>query len=262
MALKKIVFLFLLIAFFSTIPAMALEVPDRPEGRITDRTGTLNPREIAVLDQKLEAFEKETTNQIAVLLIPSLQGDSLEDFSIRLAEKWKIGQKGRNNGAILLIVKNEKKLRIEVGYGLEGPLPDALAGSIIRNEIGPRFKEGRFYAGIEAGLNAIMAATKGEYRPVKKNPRSSQGTASLGSSLADSRLRLLYGNKRPGKKTALSFRRFGRLDDGRGILGRRRLLWRLGRGVLRRGRRLRRRRRQRRLVKKIFTAERAENAEK
>jgi uncharacterized protein len=154
---------------------LALDVPERPDGRITDRTGTLNPREIAVLEQKLGAFEKETTNQIAVLLIPSLQGDSLEDFSIRLAEKWKIGQKGRNNGAILLVVKNERKIRIEVGYGLEGALPDALAGTIIRNEIGPRFKEGRFYAGIEAGLNAIMAATKGEYRAAKKNSRGSQG---------------------------------------------------------------------------------------
>jgi uncharacterized protein len=175
MAKQKIVSLFVLLALFATIPAVALEVPDRPDGRITDRTGTLSPREVAVLDQKLEAFEKETTNQIAVLLIPSLQEEILEDFSIRLGEKWKIGQKGRNNGAILLIVKNERKIRIEVGYGLEGALPDALAGSIIRNEIGPRFKEGRFYTGIEAGLNAIIAATKGEYRPVKKNPRSSQG---------------------------------------------------------------------------------------
>jgi uncharacterized protein len=164
-----------LIILFSTIPAAALEAPPRPDGRITDRTGTLGPREIAALENKLETFEKETTNQIAVLLIPSLEEDSLEDFSIRLAEKWKIGQKGRNNGAILLIVKNDRKLRIEVGYGLEGALPDALAGSIIRNEISPRFKEGRFYAGIDAGLTAIMAATKGEYRSVKKNPQRSQG---------------------------------------------------------------------------------------
>jgi uncharacterized protein len=156
----------------------------------------LTPREVAVLGQKLEAFEKETTNQIAVLLIPSLQGDSLEDFSIRLAEKWKIGQKGRNNGAILLIVKNERKLRIEVGYGLEGALPDALSGSIIRNEIGPQFEEGRFYAGIEAGLNAIMAATK-EYRPVKKF--GVQGLP-LWFLSADSRLRLFMVMSAIGRK--------------------------------------------------------------
>ena len=173
----KIAFLVVLLALAisSAFSAAALEVPPRPEGRITDRTGTLNPREIAALEQKLEAFERETTNQIAVLLIPALEGDSLEDFSIRLAEKWKIGQKGRNNGAILLIVKNERKLRLEVGYGLEGALPDALAGSIIRNEISPKFKEGQFYVGIDAGIKAIMAATKGEYRPAKKNPQGSQG---------------------------------------------------------------------------------------
>jgi uncharacterized protein len=175
MTKPKIVILAVLLAISSTFSAAALEIPARPEGRITDRTGTLNPQEIAALDRKLAAFENETTNQIAVLLIPSLEGGSLEDFSIRLAEKWKIGQKGRNNGAILLIVKNERKIRIEVGYGLEGALPDALAGTIIRNEIAPRFKEGQFYSGIDAGLMAIMAATKGEYRPVKKKPHSSQG---------------------------------------------------------------------------------------
>jgi uncharacterized protein len=121
-----------------------------------------------VLERKLAAFERETSNQIAVLLIPSLEGDSLEDFSIRLAEKWKIGQQGRNNGVILLVVKNDRKLRIEVGYGLEGALPDALAGTIIRNEIASRFREGQFYQGIEAGINSIIAATKGEY---KASPR-------------------------------------------------------------------------------------------
>jgi len=157
-------------AFLSCLPALALVVPDRPSGRVTDRTGTLTRDQILRLEQKLAAFERETTNQIAVLLIPSLEGDSLEDFSIRLAEKWKIGQQGRNNGVILLIVKNDRKLRIEVGYGLEGALPDALAGTIMRNEISPRFREGQFYQGIDAGVNAVIAATKGEYKasPKKK----------------------------------------------------------------------------------------------
>ena len=157
-----------LIFLLLCVPGFALEVPERPDGRVTDKTGTLSGGEIAALEQKLATFERETTNQIAVLLIPSLAGDSLEDYSIRLAEKWKIGQKGKNNGAILLVVKNDRKLRIEVGYGLEGALPDALAGSIIRNEIAPRFKEGQFYGGIDAGVTAIMAATKGEYKAPKR----------------------------------------------------------------------------------------------
>lgn len=142
----------------------ALEVPEKPAGWVTDLTGTLARDEIMALNRKLAAFEKETTNQIAVLIIPSLEGDSLEDFSMRLAEKWKVGQKGKNNGVILLIVKNDRRIRLEVGYGLEGALPDALAGTIIRQEIAPRFKAGQFYQGIEAGINAIMAATRGEYR--------------------------------------------------------------------------------------------------
>jgi uncharacterized protein len=166
---------FLLLAFVFALlgtRAYSLEVPARPEGRVTDRTGTLTRDQIYALEKKLSAFEKETTNQIAVLLIPSLEGDSLEDYSIRLAEKWKIGQQGRNNGVILLVVKNDRKLRIEVGYGLEGALPDALAGTIIRNEIGPRFREGQFYQGIDAGVNALIAATKGEYKAGPKKKRN------------------------------------------------------------------------------------------
>ena len=153
--------------------SFALEVPSRPEGRVTDQTRTLSPSEIEALDRKLANFERETTNQVAVLLIPSLEGDSLEDYSIRLAEKWKIGQKERNNGAILLIIKNDHKIRIEVGYGLEGALPDALAGTIIRDEIAPRFRAGQFYQGIEAGIDAIMAATRGEYKARPEKRRSS-----------------------------------------------------------------------------------------
>jgi uncharacterized protein len=174
--LKPKVFFIWLIFFLLSGQAFALEVPARPEGRVTDLTGTLSRNEKVILERKLADFEKETTNQIAVLLIPTLKGDSLEDYSIRLAEKWKIGQKGRNNGAILLIVKNDRKLRIEVGYGLEGSLPDALSGSIIRNEIAPRFKTGQFYQGIDAGLSAIIAATKGEYKAPKKRERRSRSS--------------------------------------------------------------------------------------
>jgi uncharacterized protein len=153
-----------ILLFLGCFSSLALEVPPGPERRVTDRTGALTAEQIERLDQKLAAFERETTNQIVVLLIPSLEGDSLEDYSIRLAEKWKVGQKGRNNGVILLIVKNDRKVRLEVGYGLEGALPDALAGTIIRNEIGPRFRNGEFYQGIDAGVNAVMSAIKGEYK--------------------------------------------------------------------------------------------------
>ncbi|OPY87078.1 MAG: hypothetical protein A4E72_01540 [Syntrophus sp. PtaU1.Bin208] len=166
---KRAILQFLLLLLsFSSITAFALNVPDHPTGRVTDLTGTLSSQEIASLDHKLDTFERATTNQIAVLLIPSLEGDPLEDYSIRLAEKWKIGQKGRNNGVILLVVKNDRKIRIEVGYGLEGALPDGLAGAITRDEIAPRFRNGQFYQGVDAGTNAIMSAIRGEYKPAKQ----------------------------------------------------------------------------------------------
>ena len=159
----------------TAISAQALEVPPKPQGRVSDYSSTLTSTQIAALDRTLAEFEKQTTNQIAVVLIPTLAGDSLEDYSIRLAEKWRIGQKGRDNGVILLIVTEDRKIRIEVGYGLEGVLPDSLAGEIIRQVIAPRFREGRFFEGIEAGVSAIMAATKGEYRATSPNKRGSSG---------------------------------------------------------------------------------------
>jgi uncharacterized protein len=105
-----------------------------------------------------------------VAIFPSLAGESLEDVSIRLAEQWKLGRRGRDNGVLLLVFLKEHKLRIEVGYGLEARLTDAVAASIIRNDIAPRFREGRYTAGLEAGLTAIFKAVAGEYRATPKPP--------------------------------------------------------------------------------------------
>jgi uncharacterized protein len=168
---------FLLLTFLCISSSVcALQIPQRPAGRITDQTGTLSPNEILMLENKIADFEQETTNQIAVLIIPSLDGDNLEDYSIRLAEKWKMGQAGKNNGVIFLIVKNDRKIRLEVGYGLEGALPDALAGSIIRSDIAPPFRTGQFYRGIDAGLTAMMNATKGEYKASSGQKRNSSAS--------------------------------------------------------------------------------------
>lgn len=165
----------LLIMLNAAISIHALEAPPKPKGRVSDYTGTLNASEIRSLDEMLAQFERDTTNQLAVLIIPTLAGDSLEDYSIRLAEKWQIGQKGRDNGVILLIVMQDRKMRIEVGYGLEGTLPDSLAGDIIREVIAPQFRQGRFFQGIHDGAAAIIAATKGEYRSTARSKRKSSG---------------------------------------------------------------------------------------
>ena len=169
--LSKATIAFLILLLVWAYSVSALEVPEHPMGRVTDYTDTLSANEIATLNKKLADFEEQTTNQIAVLIIPSLEGDNLEDYSIRLADKWKIGQKGKDNGVIILIVKNDRKIRIEVGYGLESVLPDGLAGSIIRDEIAPLFKKNRFFAGINRGTDAIMKATSPGMRPTTPKRR-------------------------------------------------------------------------------------------
>lgn len=141
---------------------MALEVPAL-KGRVNDYAQLLSPSTRHQLEGSLKAFEADQSTQIVVLTVPSLEGDSLEEFSIRVAEQWKIGQKDLDNGAILLIARNDRKLRIEVGYGLEGTLTDLTSGRIIRNIITPRFKEGDFDQGIIDGVSAMMAAVKGEF---------------------------------------------------------------------------------------------------
>ena len=137
---------------------------------MTDQTGTLTPGQVQLLESRLKAFEDSTSNQIVVVMIPSIGNGSIEDLSMRIAEANKVGIKKRDNGVLLLIAKNDRRMRIEVGYGLEGPLPDALSGQIIRHEIGPAFRQGDYFGGISAGVDAIMLATKGEYKAI---PRSS-----------------------------------------------------------------------------------------
>src|SRR3990167_213232 len=145
--------------FFVCAAASALEIPERPGSYVNDYASLLSPGVRQTLEARLEAFERETSNQLVVAVFQSLEGASLEDFSVRLAEKWKVGTKDRDNGVILLIFKEDRAVRIEVGYGLEGALPDAVAKLIIENEIVPRFRQGKFDEGIEGAIDAILSAT-------------------------------------------------------------------------------------------------------
>ncbi len=154
----------LLAALLLIIPCMmhALDVPAL-RGRVNDNAGVLSPEAVARIEEKLAGIERTDSTQIVVLTITSLEGEVLEEYSIRVAETWKIGMKNLDNGVILLIAKADRKLRIEVGRGLEGRLTDLLSGRIIRNEITPRFKSGDFDGGVEAGIDAIIAVVRGEY---------------------------------------------------------------------------------------------------
>ena len=130
--------------------------------RVTDLTQTLAPAETAALEAKLADWETRTSNQLVVLMVPSTQQEPIEAYSLRVAEKWRIGRKGQDNGALFLIAKNDRKMRIEVGYGLEGVLPDVTANRIIREDVAPAFRDGKFAAGINAGVDRIIAVVGGE----------------------------------------------------------------------------------------------------
>lgn len=132
--------------------------------RVTDFTSTLSASELDAVEQDLARFEDSTSTQLVVVMIPTIGGESIEDFALRTAELNGVGQKKKDNGVLLLIVKDDRKMRIEVGYGLEGVLPDGLAGQIIRREITPYFRSGDYYSGIKAGINAFMLATRNEYK--------------------------------------------------------------------------------------------------
>ena len=133
---------------------------------VTDLTATLSASEITQLEQKLAAFEKARGSQVALLIVPTTQPETIEQYALRVAETWKPGRKGIDDGILLLIAKNDRTLRIEVGYGVEGVLPDAMAKRIIAEIIVPQFKSGNFVAGIDAGIEAILGLIKGESLPL------------------------------------------------------------------------------------------------
>lgn len=133
------------------MPVPALKAP------VMDLTGTLTSMQQAALTSRLHDFEASTGAQIAVLMVPSTQPETIEAYSIRVAEAWKLGRKGKDDGLLLLIAKNDRRVRIEVGYGLEGVIPDVIAKRIVSETITPHFQRGEYYTGIKAGLDAIMA---------------------------------------------------------------------------------------------------------
>ncbi len=155
-----IFFVFCLIFFI--VPAYALDVPVL-KGYVNDYADMLSPQAESLIETELKAFEQSDSTQIVILTIPSLEGENLEDFSIKVAEAWKIGQKGKDNGVIFLVAKQERKIRIEVGRGLEGKLTDLLTGRIIDLVIKPKFKRGDFDGGFIAGVHALIDAARGEF---------------------------------------------------------------------------------------------------
>ncbi|OPY03293.1 MAG: hypothetical protein A4E61_01138 [Syntrophorhabdus sp. PtaB.Bin184] len=163
---------FCFVAFWTTCPH-ALEVPAL-KGRVNDYAGMISPGVRVQLEKELADFERSDSTQIVILTIDSLEGESLEEFSIKAAETWKIGRKGKDNGAILLVVKKERKTRIEVGRGLEGKLTDLTAGRIVQLVVNPQFKRGDFDGGFSSGVRAMIDATRGEFKADAAKTRSAK----------------------------------------------------------------------------------------
>ncbi len=145
------------------------------KSQVTDLTGTLTPSQISSLEQKLSAFESTKGSQIAILIVPSTQPEAIEQYTLRVVEKWQLGRKKIDDGILLLVAKDDRRLRFEVGYGLEGAVNDLTAKRIISEVITPYFRQGQFYEGINAGIDRLIKVIEGEALPppvVKSNEAS------------------------------------------------------------------------------------------
>ncbi|MDB5181352.1 MAG: hypothetical protein JWP13_115 [Candidatus Saccharibacteria bacterium] len=173
----RLFLLALIVLMVTPLGVFALDVPTPPSDvPIVDQTNTLTAEQKAELASIIANERQHSGNQIGVLMIPSLEGEALEDYSIDAARQWGIGSKERNNGVLLLVVKDDRRVRIEVGYGLEGALTDIRSGQIIRDRMAPQFREGKYFEGIKLGLEGITKAIHNEVdptlqtQPQKKSP--------------------------------------------------------------------------------------------
>ncbi|MGO4670596.1 YgcG family protein [Bosea sp. 2YAB26] len=153
-------------------------------GRIVDNANLLDAAARSRIEQKLQAHEAKTSDQVVVATVPSLQGYAVEDFSNRLFRHWQLGEKARNNGVLLLVAPNERKVRIEVGYGLEGALTDALSKVIITTAVAPKFKTGDFAGGIEGGVDAILSILAGDAEEWQRRATVRSDESSFGEDVA------------------------------------------------------------------------------
>src|SRR6202790_5111431 len=161
--------------------ARAADVPPKPPHYFNDYASLVDSATAQQLNQRLEDFERQTSNQILVVIYPSLPPDTaMEDFTQDAFRAWKPGQQGRNNGAILFVFVKDRKMRIQTGYGLEGALPDAICKRIISDEITPRFQARDFAGGLTAGVNAMIAATRGEYKGIGRTVAETRGQGQRG----------------------------------------------------------------------------------
>jgi uncharacterized protein len=176
--MKKSLVFSLLFALFAFTDAFNAEIPYLT-GRVNDNARILSESTSKLLSEKLKEHETKTSDQIVVLTISSLEGESIEDFANKVFNEWKLGQKDEDNGILIVVVPDERRMRIEVGYGLEGTLPDLLAGRIIQNIMAPKFREGDYDGGITDGVLAVISILEGNTPP--ENLESDEADSSSGN---------------------------------------------------------------------------------
>jgi uncharacterized protein len=162
--------------------AVAEEIPSQPRARVNDLAGLLQPAEAGQMESLLQSYEQESSCQLVLLTVKSLDGDTVQNVAVRTFKLWQLGSKANNNGVLMLIALDDRKIWIEVGYGLEGRLTDAITSSIYRNTISPALRQRQYYDGIRAGFEQIIAATRGEYTATQ-DTRSSSGQQGPSGSL-------------------------------------------------------------------------------
>lgn len=168
---------FFLLSALAAVPLFALDVPPAPTQWFTDRANLVGPTEGDLLNRKLADFEQQTGAQFIIYVFPSLEGESLEDFTIRTVERWKVGQKKYDNGLVLFVFAQDRKVRVEVGYGLEGSITDAFSSRVIRQQIAPAFSQGQYAAGLNAAADAIMTKIRTGEEAVPPLERRGEGQA-------------------------------------------------------------------------------------
>ncbi len=164
--MKRLLLIFSLLISVCASAQIDKIIPKRPSPPklVNDFTNTLTQYQVDALENKLVTYDDSTSNQITVVIIPTTDNYSVEEAALEIIRRWGVGNKDKNNGIVLLVAKDDRKLRIEVGYGLEGAVPDITAKSIIDNYITPNFKEGNYYRGLDEGTDAIIRAAAGEYK--------------------------------------------------------------------------------------------------
>jgi uncharacterized protein len=193
------------------------------KSRVTDLTQTLSAEQQNQLESKLATFEQQKGSQIAVLIVPTTQPEDIAQYAIRVVDQWKIGREKIDDGILLLVAKDDRKLRIEVGYGLEGVIPDLIAKRVINEVISPQFKQGNFYGGLDAGTNALIGLIDGEPLPEPKRVTAS------GNSLENLLPILLFGGLISGLFLRSIFGTFGGSAVNGGLVGG--AVWLLGLAV-------------------------------